>query len=208
MFFTKEQFDEMSRLQNEMNSIVNPDWVTAKYPWYRAAYIEAVELMGDSYKWWKHSAIDIDNAKIEVVDIWHFVLSNAMIEKDRYADFARHMRDIEEVPFSDFVTNVEFFISSILRYKSVGPYQCEFLAKAMIHIGLSWDECYKLYILKNVLNRLRQKHGYKDGTYIKMWNGVEDNAVAMKIASDFVENLTYDSLFDKLDTYYTTNVKK
>ena len=32
-----------------------------------------------------------------------------------------------------------------------------------------------LKIQKNVLNFFRQDHGYKDGTYIKEWQGREDN---------------------------------
>jgi hypothetical protein len=40
---------------------------------------------------------------------------------------------------------------------------------------------YRLYVGKNILNQFRQDHGYKEGSYIKIWNGVEDNLVMKEI---------------------------
>jgi hypothetical protein len=40
---------------------------------------------------------------------------------------------------------------------------------------LSADALYRHYVGKNVLNFFRQDHGYKDGTYVKEWQGREDN---------------------------------
>jgi hypothetical protein len=34
---------------------------------------------------------------------------------------------------------------------------------------------YRAYVGKNVLNAFRQDHGYKAGTYDKLWQGREDN---------------------------------
>ena len=41
--------------------------------------------------------------------------------------------------------------------------------------GLSADDLYRHYVGKNVLNFFRQDHGYQDGTYVKQWQGREDN---------------------------------
>jgi hypothetical protein len=41
--------------------------------------------------------------------------------------------------------------------------------------GTGFDDLYRIYVGKNVLNRFRQDHGYKEGTYIKNWHGREDN---------------------------------
>jgi len=50
--------------------------------------------------------------------------------------------------------------------------------------------------LKNSLNFFRQDHGYKDGTYLKVWNGREDNEYLVEIinrldstASDFKDQV-------------------
>ncbi len=51
------------------------------------------------------------------------------------------------------------------------------------------DSIYKSYLVKNVLNSFRNKNGYKDGTYKKIWNGEgeEDNDVAFRIAANATE---------------------
>ncbi|MEK9727810.1 MAG: dUTPase [Candidatus Margulisiibacteriota bacterium] len=43
--------------------------------------------------------------------------------------------------------------------------------------GLDADEVINLYLKKNQLNHKRQNEGYKDGTYDKNANGIEDNRV-------------------------------
>jgi hypothetical protein len=42
-------------------------------------------------------------------------------------------------------------------------------------VGLDFDQLYRSYVGKNVLNFFRQDHGYKDGSYRKQWAGREDN---------------------------------
>ena len=37
------------------------------------------------------------------------------------------------------------------------------------------EQLYRMYVGKNVLNFFRQDHGYKEGSYIKIWDGREDN---------------------------------
>lgn len=50
-----------------------------------------------------------------------------------------------------------------------------------LHCGVNLQKLYMLYIGKNILNRFRQDHGYKEGTYIKVWNGSEDNVVMLSL---------------------------
>jgi hypothetical protein len=40
---------------------------------------------------------------------------------------------------------------------------------------MNWEELFRQYVGKNVLNFFRQDHGYKEGTYRKTWNEREDN---------------------------------
>jgi hypothetical protein len=60
------------------------------------------------------------------------------------------------------------------------------------------DELYRQYVGKNVLNFFRQDHGYKEGTYKKMWNGREDNEHLV----DVLNSLDI-SLSDYSDKVYT-----
>jgi hypothetical protein len=48
-------------------------------------------------------------------------------------------------------------------------------ANIMALIEMDFDQLYRTYVGKNVLNFFRQDHGYKDGSYIKLWQGREDN---------------------------------
>ncbi len=48
---------------------------------------------------------------------------------------------------------------------------------------LGFDELYRHYVGKNVLNFFRQDHGYKDGTYTKVWAGREDNEHLAELVS-------------------------
>jgi hypothetical protein len=47
--------------------------------------------------------------------------------------------------------------------------------------GLDLSTLYRLYVGKNILNQFRQDNGYKDGSYIKIWNGDEDNVVMKRV---------------------------
>jgi hypothetical protein len=41
---------------------------------------------------------------------------------------------------------------------------------------------------KNVLNFFRQDHGYKDGSYIKVWQGREDNEHLVDVVNQLDSN--------------------
>ncbi len=56
-------------------------------------------------------------------------------------------------------------------------------------------------MVKNCLNRLRSKNGYKEGFYLKDWLGREDNDVALEIAAD-MEELDLNVLYSKLEEKY------
>ncbi|MDP7554519.1 MAG: dUTP diphosphatase, partial [Candidatus Thioglobus sp.] len=72
---------------------------------------------------------------------------------------------------------------------------------ALVIIGMDVDDLYKRYLVKNQLNIFRQDHGYKDGTYVKFWDAVEDNVIAFNIMEDFPD-LTPDQLYKKLEEEY------
>jgi len=67
--------------------------------------------------------------------------------------------------------------------------------------GLDLESLYKLYVGKNILNQFRQDNGYKDGSYIKVWAGEEDNVVMKRV---WEENLDIrpDALYKELTKIY------
>jgi hypothetical protein len=70
-----------------------------------------------------------------------------------------------------------------------------------IESGLNIDTLYRLYIGKNILNKFRQDHGYKEGTYIKIWNGKEDNVTMQRILEEN-DNISPDELYTALEKAY------
>jgi len=69
--------------------------------------------------------------------------------------------------------------------------------KACDAVGLSFEELYRLYIGKNALNQFRQEHGYKEGSYRKIWNGKEDNEVMQEILEE-EPDISFNQLKDEL----------
>jgi len=51
------------------------------------------------------------------------------------------------------------------------------------------DTVYLTYIGKNALNNVRQLRGYKQGTYVKMWQGDEDNEVMIRLLAAHKEQI-------------------
>lgn len=72
------------------------------------------------------------------------------------------------------------------------------------------DDMWNIYLVKNVLNIFRVNNGYKEKTYIKEWNGEEDNVVVKRIA-DYMfmsGDIEKDKLYEAVDKYYKNNVLK
>lgn len=65
------------------------------------------------------------------------------------------------------------------------------------------ENVWSLYVIKNTLNGFRKDNGYEEGTYEKIWNGKEDNIVAMEVMET---NPIYsvEDLYDALTYIYNT----
>ncbi len=175
----------MLALQDEMNSRVDPDWMTRERAWYRAIWIECAELMDHygGWKWWKASHQDLEQVMLEIVDIWHFGLS-IRIPADRNYDAAAE-RIVEEwlapLPTAGFLRDVEALAAHALsRHDCLVPIVPALLAG----IGRDFDALYRSYVGKNVLNFFRQDHGYREGSYRKLWQGREDNVHLVEVLAE------------------------
>lgn len=80
--FTREQLVEMATLQGEANDVMADDWRSQNnmtLPFFRAGHIEsteAVQHMG--FKWWKKEEPAVMQTEMELIDILHFALSDAL----------------------------------------------------------------------------------------------------------------------------------
>jgi dimeric dUTPase (all-alpha-NTP-PPase superfamily) len=169
----------MMAMQNEMNCRVDADWIFKEREWYRAIWIECAELMDHygGWKWWKHSTPDLPQAILEIVDIWHFGLSLRL-------GTGSDVRACAEQIVSEWQEEVDGagdFLQEVERLAVMSLSEKRF-AVASVRTLLRLCECdfndlYRSYVAKNVLNMFRQDHGYKTGGYIKIWHGREDNEV-------------------------------
>ncbi|MCW8998273.1 MAG: dUTP diphosphatase, partial [Kangiellaceae bacterium] len=72
----QKQLVTMLELQDGMNKKVHQDWLNQGFEWYRAIWIECGEMLDHyGWKWWKHQQPEMEQVKLELVDIFHFGLS-------------------------------------------------------------------------------------------------------------------------------------
>ena len=171
----KQKILTMLELQDAMNRKVNPEWREAGYAWYRAIWTECAEMLDHyGWKWWKHQKPDMEQVHLEIIDIWHFALSDLILRHGSMEAAADRAQEGLSNPLQgdDFREAIERMAMDTIAAKSA---HIERFASLMQLADLSFNELYKTYVGKNVLNFFRQDHGYKDGSYIKSWNGREDN---------------------------------
>lgn len=74
-------FREMYVLQDSLNRKISEDWIRERtmFDFFVALRQEISEYI-DSFpwKWWKKMENDIENQKVEIVDMWHFIMSFLM----------------------------------------------------------------------------------------------------------------------------------
>ncbi|MDR3177896.1 MAG: dUTP diphosphatase [Campylobacteraceae bacterium] len=226
----KDYLKTMLELQQSLNDDTNGIGWEKGYTktnniinWRRCIYMECAELV-DSFNWkhWKdlNKPIDWENVRVEIVDIWHFIMS-LLLERyklNALGDINTIISNIENIqgfkqfcnePFQTDGVNSFEIINDIetLINKSTNkdltlfdPMLTDYFALSL-KCGVNLHLLYRYYVAKNVLNRFRQNHGYKDGTYRKIWNGKEDNVVMLEILTKH-KNLTIDELYAKLEDLY------
>ncbi|WP_237065097.1 dUTP diphosphatase [Microbulbifer guangxiensis] len=179
----KEQLQVMLRLQDEINSVVNVDWRGQKFPWYRAIWVESAELLDHyGWKWWKKQTPEMDQVKLELVDIWHFGLSLELQHGSPEVVAERMLTELNSAKpaAGDFREHLESFTLNTLASRS---FDLVGFAQLMADVDLEFADLYRRYVGKNVLNRFRQDNGYKDGSYVKTWQGREDNEHLAELAA-------------------------
>ncbi|MDQ7044096.1 MAG: dUTP diphosphatase [Sulfurimonas sp.] len=223
----------MFQLQNQLNCATNgDDWTKGVTKngkiinWRRCIYMECAEMI-DSFSWKHWKAIDAepnwDNHQIEVIDVWHFIMSLAIenysdtlrggvdevaISVSEYKSFSKiDIEDESFAPQNDVMDKVE----NIIRLSvSQDTLELESLISEFFDLvvmsGLNLESLYRLYIGKNILNQFRQDNGYKEGTYIKVWATEEDNVVMKRIWEENAD-IKPDALYKELAKSYASLTK-
>ena len=190
------QAREMVKLQDAMNARVNPAWQRAGNNWLRAVMVEGVEAVEHhGWKWWKHQTMDLPQVRMELVDIWHFLLSKTI--EHFHGDLEMAAGAVTHESQDQFLNDgltfdgkfYNFIQMSLLQklelmvgLAAAGRMSIPLFFSAALDTNMDGDMLYRMYVGKNVLNFFRQEHGYKEGTYVKMWEGREDNEWLVELA--------------------------
>ena len=105
------QMAVMVRMQDELNKQVFSDWRDRNLAWHRAIYIEAGEYLEHlgTWKWWKKGSPDLAQARMELIDIWHFGISWYMDQLR--LDTQEEVSGLISRQFSYFMANAEADLS-------------------------------------------------------------------------------------------------
>ncbi len=223
--YIKEMFLLQQKLNDETNGIGWENGYTKNdkiINWKRCIYMECAELI-DSFNWkhWKdiEKPIDWENAVIEIVDIWHFIISlvleDGKIRRGKGIDrmardvtdvqgferFTKEPHSIKDAPSAEIINDIEKIIHETTGFRvDIYDSLLKNYFSLALKCGVNLKVLYKYYIAKNVLNGFRQDHGYKDGSYKKVWNGKEDNVIMLEIMDAKI--LGADDLYKELDKAY------
>ena len=210
------QLATMLDLQDGMNKKVNPAWLTAGYSYLRAALIESVEAIEHhGWKWWKAQKLDLPQVQMELVDIWHFALSHVIIEHG--GDIPKAAQQIEaqlkqsnpiimfdgqrfDFASNTLVENLELMAGLCVVKRFDVPLFVKIVEQADMNSTMLFEQ----YVGKNILNFFRQDHGYKDGSYQKLWHGREDNEHLVEVMAETDSGVSdyADILYQKLEARY------
>ncbi|MBZ7995213.1 dUTP diphosphatase [Campylobacter canadensis] len=207
--------EEMLLLQDKLNiatcgenyKISKVTKENRKIDFARCIYMECAELI-DSLPWkhWKSidAKWDIQNIKIELVDIWHFILSLALINNQKDV-FTKVFNEYKNYKSSNKLDDILLYSKELIHYSSAKDCNLiEILNAFLILLDIlefNFSDLFKIYIGKNVLNQFRQDNGYKNGTYKKIWDNKEDNVILYEILESLKE-VNFDVVYNELGKIY------
>ena len=211
--------ENMLALQDTLNiKTCGEDWKNGTtsegrdITWDRYLRMELAEMIDSSsrFKHWKdlNADIDWDNMRMEVVDGWHFLMSGALVHYNISSitslctTHLTNMIPVDTPDYFDTVTAAEGLMASTLCYKENSMARKIYtFFNLLATIGMSFEELYKQYIVKNTLNAYRQDNGYKDGSYVKVIDGLEDNVIIMGMITHN-PTLSPEELYNTYDAFY------
>jgi hypothetical protein len=197
----------MARMQNEHNLRVHPQWRDQGHEYFRAIWVECAELLDHfGWKWWKYQQPDLEQVRLEIVDIWHFGLSELLRSgriEGEHCDpdvIDTIVMGLGEQP-GDFRECVERLAANSLTGRG---FDLEGFLAVLVAMPMSFEELFQGYVGKNVLNNFRQNHGYQSGEYLKIWQGREDNEHLMELIADLNQRHAdfADQLYQALEVRY------
>lgn len=185
----------MITTQDALNTFtLGPDWRNMGANFRLAIMQECAEGIDHlGWKWWAKQEINLKAAQIEVVDILHFAMADLIVNagiEGAVASMEEGCRvkwtdSIQLCGRSHFLTQYrprELF-TLISTMAGLGVVDMRAIFALGEKLELPFPALAKLYFCKAILNKFRQKNGYKAGAYKKMWApGQEDNDFVLSFA--------------------------
>lgn len=184
---TEGKLLRMFYIQDHLNSQLDEHWVTQGWDFRQALMVEAAEFSEHiGYKWWKKQTPDLNQARLELVDMWHFIMSYILAKSPELTETGTLVRICEN--WEENTNNPDIFTASELVMRLVSessPFLMVLAYRKLCRkFGLGFEELYKLYVGKAALNEFRWENGYGNGSYVKVWGGKEDNEYLTVILND------------------------
>lgn len=192
---SKQQITEMFELQDRLNRHINRNWKNADYNWPTAIMAECQEVVDQvGWKWWKqYERATPMQINLEVVDIWHFLLSaylecgagTTSLVQARIKQEPDHWFIGKPVDDAHIIRRAQVLSACAGTYGVHEPLRMlpEFFS-LMRACRLSFDDLEQLYRKKATLNLFRLDNGYRSNQYVKDWLGEEDNVYLEKIITE------------------------
>jgi len=179
------KLEEMFLLQKKLNDSTNgKNWELGENKfgkeinWLRCIHMEVSELIESTpWKHWKNinSSPDMNNIHVELVDIWHFLMSyilqetnvpkavslvntHCIYEANEDIDIKTMVKEAEKLSYIALAIDT----GNMPSFSGIERFIDQFFRCCKIS-GLSFTWLQKLYIGKNCLNQFRQDNGYKEG---------------------------------------------
>ena len=210
----------MLKLQVDMNVKIDPQWHVAGFAFLRAALVEAAEALEHyGWKWWKKQTPDMAQLRIELIDIWHFLMSDYLVRAGNDQEGAARAIAAEWSAPPEFMFDGRRYTPERMDLREQLELLAALSAVRRVHLplvvalfkgcGLDAASLYTSYVSKNILNHFRQDHGYKTGEYVKMWQGLEDNAHMEELLRtlDAASETLPARLYEALERRYRETVK-
>ena len=158
--------------------------------------IEMCEHLSLISTWKKQPEPDMKQAFMELVDVFAFAMS------------MKYQEEIKPKNISDLISLYKNKKIENLLQLLIGAMSCSIFNNSIAFILLickqyfkrDYGDIYYYYMGKQTLTRFRQENGYKEGTYIKVWGGREDNEYLTDALESGVE---IDDLYSHLESVYT-----
>lgn len=207
---TLAQLTEMLEMQESLEvRIDGPDWRDKDHDYGLCIHMECAEIIDHvGWKHWKdiNREPDWDAVAMELVDVWHFFLAHVLNSDIKLVESLHEQLCLARDDVTDGDIDEHHIITCCLGMGygmiSKGVFPLQNFIIAMEHASMTFDDLYKMYIGKNILNWFRQDHGFKEGRYLKTWAGKEDNVHLFELTHALGDNFSSAELLKGLTERY------